>query len=151
MRQLENESGRISVLVLGLALLIIAVLTVSLTITAVHTQRRQLYGCADAVAVSAAQVISGADYYEKSALRLKQQEVRNIVQERLGQLKGSACRVGEGVVVEEIIFEGDELNLSVSTIPRLPIASRYMSFLTEHTKIRVATLVKVAKSRSVEE
>lgn len=146
-----TESGRISILVLGLAVLLIAVLTVGLVITNLHLQRRQLFGCADLLAVSAAQVVAEDEYFLEGELAVLEQRAREVAEQRLRGLRTAVCHVGEEVEISNFRIEGDQLELAVSTVPQLPVLSRYMSFLTERMEISVATLVKVTKSRSVEE
>ncbi|MCS4483988.1 hypothetical protein NXS08_00580 [Gleimia sp. 6138-11-ORH1] len=147
----QHEDGRISVLVIGLTFLVMAILTVAMVITSVHTQRRQLYACADTVALSAAQEVKGTDFYTTGELHTLSEDVKKVVQQRFDFLVTNVCAVGESPLVTAVSVDESELEVVLETVPSLPIVSRYMSFLTEPMKIRVASIVSVTKSRSVEE
>ncbi|MDO5060209.1 MAG: hypothetical protein Q4D73_01105 [Actinomycetaceae bacterium] len=148
-QRFSAEDGRITVLVIGLTLLVLAIIAVSIVITSLHTQRRQLYACADAIALGTAQDIKGSDFYLAGEFHLLHADVQQVAKARLGTLQTSACNVGNQVVLTSVQVDGNDLEVTVETVPTLPIVSRYMSFLTEPMKIRVASIVSVAKSRSV--
>lgn len=148
-QRFSAEDGRITVLVIGLTLLVLAIVTVSLVITSIHTQRRQLFACADAIALGTAQDIKGSDFYLAGEFHVLSTDVQQVAIQRLDKLETSACAVGDQVVLSAVQVKGSDLEITVETVPTLPIVSRYMSFLTEPMKIRVASIVSVAKSRSV--
>lgn len=144
-----EEAGRISVLMLGLTLVVIAVITVALTITALHTQRRALYGCADALTLSAAATLGADPYYQQASLAESEGQARKMVEDRLQQLVGSVCHVGQQVNLDGFSYQNDVVEVRLSTVPTLPVVSKYMSFLTEPLKISVASSANVTKSRNV--
>lgn len=145
----STENGRISVLVLALVLLVVAVITVALVVTSLHTQRRALYGCADVLALSAAQILGADPYFQEAATGAEENRVKTHVEQRLQELRSSTCDVGEEVVLEEFKYTEGNAEITVATFPTFPRVAAYMSFLTEPLKIRVVSLVNVTKSRNV--
>lgn len=65
-RAAAEDDGRILILTLGFVVLIVGLISVLVSVTALHLDRKELLAVADAAALAAADTQSDADYYERA-------------------------------------------------------------------------------------
>lgn len=92
----HDEDGRIGILLVACGLIVLLVVLVSAAVTSVHMQRRQLFACADAVAVGSAGLLQAGGYFTTADLLMDPTAVEAKARDMFNTLIDSTCQVGEG-------------------------------------------------------
>ncbi|EPD30894.1 hypothetical protein [Gleimia europaea] len=138
-----GEDGRITLLVLGLALLVVAVVLVSIAATTVHVQRRQLLSCADWVALSVAGSTSAADYYENGSAHVTQAGVSDRAASVFNQLRTTSCKVGSDAWIESATASAGEARVELAMNPQMPVFGSVLDFINQPLTVRVVASAKL--------
>lgn len=138
-----GEDGRITLLVLGLAVLVIALVLTSAAATSIHIQRRQLLTCADSIAIWVAGYADAGNYYQESELNLGQDRVDQVALDRLTELSATTCDVGLGVELQDVQTKDSDVQVSLSMMPRLPVVGSTLQNLGQVGQIRVASTARL--------
>lgn len=138
-----SESGRISLLILGLALLVVALVLASAAATTVHVQRRQLLTCADAVSLSVAGVASASDYYEGQADPILQSDLNRQARTVFNQLQATTCDVGTSRNITDVAVRNNAVEIRMAMTPELPVFGKVLDFINQPLTISVASLAKM--------
>lgn len=124
------EEGRISLLVIGLVVVVLAFVLVSAAVSAVHIQDRRLMGCADRLASAASGVMDADAFYGlgDGVQRLvpDAQGSREAASRALVALSGSSCRIGHGVRLVDVHVEGAEAVVWVEAVAELPLVPSWL-------------------------
>lgn len=139
----DSESGRISLLILGLALLVVALVLSSAAATTVHVQRRQLLTCADAVSLSVAGVASESDYYEGQADPILQSDLNRQARTVFNQLQATTCDVGTSRNITDVAVRNNAVEIRMTMTPELPVFGKVLDFINQPLTISVASLAKM--------
>lgn len=132
-----DESGRISILIIGLAVIVIAFVLTSATITIIHVQRRALYTCTDAVAVALATRVDASGYYageEEESL-----DVGRRAQRISDEFSVSTCAIGHSLRVESVSMSSSTVTVEISTMPEIPLLPAWLKQRVHPPRLRVAS------------
>lgn len=125
LRQLRSDdSGRIMILTLGLAVVLLALVFVVVSVSAVHIERKQLLAMADAAAADAASRISEEAYYSgemTAQVGLSDESVRAAAADYVARF-GAQLGVPEAQVAEPTGSpEGRSAQVTLTTVARIPL------------------------------
>lgn len=138
----SDDSGRISILILVLSLVVISFVLISATITAVHVQRRSLYTCADAVALGVSTELKSSSYYLSSSTespRNPQAVARAIVTE----LRDTTCAIGLSLRIDQVRVAEQSATVELSVIPRVDLLPIWLTDKVQPPRIRVASTAQL--------
>ncbi|WP_034506584.1 hypothetical protein [Actinomyces sp. S4-C9] len=138
-----GEDGRITLLVLGLSLLVVALVLASIAATTVHVQRRQLLSCADWVALSVAGVASASSYYEDGFAEVIQSSVPDRATATFNQLRTTSCDVGRAAWLESATASGGEVRVELAMNPAMPVFGSVLDFINQPLTVRVVASAKL--------
>ncbi len=138
-----GEDGRITLLVLGLSLLVVALVLASIAATTVHVQRRQLLSCADWVALSVAGVASASSYYEDGFAEVTQASVSDRATDMFNQLRTSSCDVCRVAWLESATASGGEVRVELAMNPEMPVFGSVLDFINQPLTVRVVASAKL--------
>lgn len=144
----EADSGRISVFIIVLMVIVISLVLVTSAVTVVHVQRRALYACADALTMAAVAEVHRGDYYGKHGARHATLRSAEIVAEEFVRHLDGSCDVGRDVRVDDVVNDLNTLTVSVSTTPRLPLLPAWLNLeavspVSQGWRIRVESTAEV--------
>ena len=139
----DSEDGRITLLVLGLSLLVVALVLASIAATTVHVQRRQLLSCADWVALSVAGVASASSYYEDGFAEVTQSSVPDRATAMFNQLRTTSCDVGRAAWLESATASGGEIRVELAMNPAIPVFGSVLDFINQPLTVRVVASAKL--------
>ncbi len=135
----SSESGRISLLTLGLVLLVVAFVLTSMGVTTIHVQRRQLLACADAIALSVSGRVSATDYYEEDELGPSSKDVRAEALSVFHDLETSSCRVGVRRKITGVRVEDQKAVVEMRMTPKMPVFGQVLDFMNQPLTFSVAS------------
>lgn len=98
----RDEDGRIGVLLAACSLMVLVVVLVSAAVTSVQMQRRQLFACADAVAVGSAGLMRAEGYFDSADLLFDSTLVESKAHHLFEVLSDTTCQVGEGAQLTNV-------------------------------------------------
>lgn len=139
----ENESGRITILVLGLAILVIALVLTSAAATTIQVQRRHLLACADAISLSVVGVSSAQDYYQGSDDTFAQANINSHASRVFNQLQDTTCDVGTRRNITDVAVKNNAAVVQMSMSPKLPVVGNVLDFINQPITISVASSAKM--------
>ncbi|MDO5049605.1 MAG: hypothetical protein Q4D87_06965 [Actinomycetaceae bacterium] len=139
----EGESGRISLLVLGLSVLVIALVLTSMAATTIHVQRRQLLTCADAVALSISGVASAPDYYAGTENTVAQATLQAKAQDAFNMLQTTTCDVGTTRRLTAVSIQDTTAVVEMNMTPRVPVFGAVLDFINQPLTVSVASTAKM--------
>ncbi|MDO5728206.1 MAG: hypothetical protein Q4P71_01110 [Actinomycetaceae bacterium] len=137
-----RESGRISVLILMLSLVVIAFVLTSATITTVHVQRRALYTCADAVALTLASELDSRSYYLRDSGE-HHTDPHSAALAIVADLSDTTCAIGLSPRVDHVQVEEWNVTVELSVIPTIDLLPRWIKERTHPPRIRVASTAQL--------
>ncbi|MDO5720426.1 MAG: hypothetical protein Q4P05_06780 [Actinomycetaceae bacterium] len=137
-----DESGRISILIIGLAVVVIAFVLTSATITIVHLQRRALYTCNDAVAVALATRVDASGYYSYGK-QLRDTDLKLKAGEIMREFSGTTCAIGHSQRIDSATISTVGFTVEMSTIPEIPLLPAWLQHRVHPPRIRVASTATV--------
>lgn len=149
----DPEDGRIGILLVVCSLIVVLVVLVSAAVTSLQLQRRQLYACADAIAVGAAGLLEGEGYFGSGSLLIERDSVQRRAEEVFTLLSDSTCRVGEetrfGEAQVEIVPMPTEagsagglhsrVEVEVSAVAKLPLLPASLRLTSQPVILRVSS------------
>lgn len=116
-----GEEGRVGVFMCAGCAFVCVLLYVMVALTQVAMQDRRLVACADSLASVGADGASGSILVSGAGLGVDEAGVRSRVEEALGVLESSTCRVGEGVSVVRVGVVGGDVEVVVRARPRVSV------------------------------
>lgn len=125
----RGEEGRITLLVIGLVVVVLAFVWVSVTVTAVHVQDRRLLSCADRVASAASGVADADTFYTNAGegrLTPSRATATAAAREALAELSDTTCRVGAGVSLVAVEVAAAQVQVTVSARVDLPVVPSFL-------------------------
>lgn len=123
---------------IGLAVVVIAFVLTSATITVVHVQRRALYTCTDSIAVSMVTRVDASGYYAtkegagRTDLRVRAQQIAD-------EFSVSTCAIGHNQRVESVSVSPMTVTVEMSTTPDIPLLPAWLKHRVYPPRIRVAS------------
>lgn len=138
----SKESGRISILVLVLALVVISFVLVSAAITTVHVQRRALYTCADAVALKVSTELRPEAYYLSSSTT-SPGDPRMVALAGLTELRDTTCAIGLSPRIDQVWVGVRSTTVELSVIPQIDLLPSWLKDQVQPPRIRVASTAQL--------
>lgn len=139
----DEESGRILLLALGIALVVVALVLTSIAATSVHMQRRQLLTCADAVALSVAGSASANDYYAGVNGQIMLTDPSVAATEVFAKLSATTCNVGARSWFEGARLEDGEAVVELGMNPQMSVYGAVLDFINKPLEVRVLSSAKM--------
>ena len=112
-----GEEGRVGILMCAGCAFVCLLLFVTMALTQIAMQDRRLVSCADALAGASVGGASSSSVLSGEEAGVDEADALLRVQDALGALSGTTCRVGEGVSVTEVRVERGEVEVSVRARP----------------------------------
>lgn len=138
----SKESGRISIFLLVLSLVVISFVLISATITTVHIQRRALYTCADAVALGTATELRPASYYRSSSAT-SSGDSQAVALAVLTELRDTTCAIGLSPRIDQVRVAERSTTVELSVIPRIDLLPSWVEDRVQPPRIRVASTAQL--------
>lgn len=116
-----QESGQIMVLTLGLALVVLALVFVVASVSAVQIERKQLLAMADAAALDAATRIDTATYYGSGRVEVSDATVRSAVGDYLAAHRSALGLERAGMAEPTGSPDGRSARVTLVSVADLPL------------------------------
>lgn len=143
----EGEDGKVMILMLGVAMVVIALVLVVASVSAVHIQRKQLLAAADAAALSAAASLDEAGFYAEGGNRLvvSDQSVHTAVTDYLADHAGplGLRDVRVGIPTGE---EDGAVVVTLSALAEVPFAPWLTDAIPDALRVEVSVRARALES-----
>lgn len=138
-----GESGQIMVLTLGLSMVVLGLVFVVVSVTAVQIERKQLLAMADAAALAAASQLDEDAYFARGeGLRLTDAGVRAAVDGYLGAHADALGLERARAVTPTGTPDGRSAQVTLATVADIPLVPWFMESLGGGVRLQVTTLAR---------
>ncbi|WIK64747.1 hypothetical protein [Gleimia hominis] len=136
----DSQEGRISLMVIVLAAILVALALTLAAISTVHLQRRGLYTCADVLSQNVVLTMEADKYFDgHQDLTITSQVAHQEAQRLLEKLGDTTCDVGQSPRVVRVDVVPDAVTVYLETNARFKILPRSLQAVTQDVRLRVAS------------
>ena len=148
-----EDEGQLMVLLLGYALILIALITVVVSATAVHLQRNRLIALADAAALDAADALEASEFYRagaadpadaRSVVPLSDAGVRDSAKRYLRDTAATEGVTGVVVGAPTGSPDGRTAEVTLEATARLPLLSVVIAAWSDGVPLRATARARAA-------
>jgi hypothetical protein len=140
----DREGGQIMILTLGLAMVVLALVFVVASVTAVQIERKQLLAVADAAALHAATRLDEAAYFARGDgdVWLTDDGVRSAVEDYLGD-HAAALGVPRAAVANPTgTPDGRSAQVTLTTVADVPLIPWVLESVAGGVRLQVTTMAR---------